>query len=290
LLSVGPRRLKRGLSTYRRVLGSEIDRGKMKKTGNLMKQRAAPISGRPSKPPVREVLIPLAAAPPDDLKCDPPYYLDYSLAESVGGRLCGGQRKTPSPSPVPRPALGRPPPSGRDGGPCWQKQPRPNLRARATIPEPLSTELLSQSCYHSQKTSAGSSATLGALQPVMTEVRSPRCAMGPAKPPVIWPGPVIRQWGVPCGRPRTQRNCLDRHRRPSLSTRSPKGGRAGVETSGNLSHLGGKPPKDGKRPFDSRFRRVLAANRPTISLSGLSRSPAARAASHNPPASTTRNS
>jgi len=130
-----------GLSTYRRVLGSEIDRGKMKKTGNLMKQRAASHFWTAIETSVREVLIPLAAAPPDDLKCDPPYYLDYSLAESRWGPLVRWAAEDALALTCPQASARQAAAFGAGRRAMLAKQPRPNLRARATIPEPLSTEL-----------------------------------------------------------------------------------------------------------------------------------------------------
>ena len=52
-----------------------------------MRRRAASYFWTDIETAVREVLIPLAATPPDDLKCARPYYLDYSRSESGWGPI-----------------------------------------------------------------------------------------------------------------------------------------------------------------------------------------------------------
>jgi len=79
------RAIEKGLSAYRRLLGDNIDRREARKRAALMKQRAASRFWTAVEASVRDVLIPLAASPPDELKCGGPFYLDYRRRESRWG-------------------------------------------------------------------------------------------------------------------------------------------------------------------------------------------------------------
>lgn len=130
-----------GLSAYRRALGSEIDRGKMRKTGNLMKQKAASHFWTAIETAVREVLIPLAAAPPDNLKCDPPYCLDYSRSESHWGPLVRRAAEDAFALACPQASARQAAAFGAGRRTMLSKQPRPNVKPRATALEPSATDI-----------------------------------------------------------------------------------------------------------------------------------------------------
>ena len=77
--------IEKGLSAYRLALGDDI--GRVRKRASLMKHRAASHFWTAVEAAVRDVLIPLAANPPDELKCAGPFYLDYRRRESRWGPL-----------------------------------------------------------------------------------------------------------------------------------------------------------------------------------------------------------
>jgi len=79
------RAIEKGLCAYRRVLGDNIDRREARKRAALMKQRAASRFWTAVEASVCDVLIPLTASPPDELKCGGPFYLDYRRKESRWG-------------------------------------------------------------------------------------------------------------------------------------------------------------------------------------------------------------
>jgi CRISPR system Cascade subunit CasA len=81
------RSLEKGLATYRRQLGDNIDRRKARKRARLMKQRAASHFWTAIEGAAREVLIPLCAELPDALKCGEPFFLDYSHRDSRWGPI-----------------------------------------------------------------------------------------------------------------------------------------------------------------------------------------------------------
>lgn len=74
--------LERGLMAYRRSLGDNLG-----KRTRLLKQKAAAHFWTAIEAAARDVLIPLCANPPDELKCAGPYYLDYTQKESGWGAL-----------------------------------------------------------------------------------------------------------------------------------------------------------------------------------------------------------
>ena len=79
--------VEKGMSAYRRAQGDNIDRREVRKRANLMKQRGASHFWTAIETSARDVLIPLAANPPDELKCAGPFYLDYRRPESRWGPL-----------------------------------------------------------------------------------------------------------------------------------------------------------------------------------------------------------
>lgn len=79
--------LERGLMAYRRRLGDNLGRRKAGKRARLLKQKAAVHFWTAIEAAARDVLIPLCANPPDELKCAGPYYLDYTQKESGWGPL-----------------------------------------------------------------------------------------------------------------------------------------------------------------------------------------------------------
>ena len=89
---------------------------------------------------VREVLFPLAADPPDNLKCDPPYYLDYSRSESGWGPLVRRAAEDAFALACPQASARQASAYGAGRQTMLAKQPRPNLKAGAAIPEPSSND------------------------------------------------------------------------------------------------------------------------------------------------------
>jgi CRISPR system Cascade subunit CasA len=73
--------IEKGLSAYRSRLGDKLKR----KRGRLLKGKAASPFWTAIESAARDVLIPLCASPPDQLKCAGPYYLDYSRDDSLWG-------------------------------------------------------------------------------------------------------------------------------------------------------------------------------------------------------------
>lgn len=79
--------LEKGLAVYRRGLGDPLNRRKARKRARLMRQKACSHFWTAIEGAAREVLIPLCASPPGELKCAKPYYLDYSRTELRWGAL-----------------------------------------------------------------------------------------------------------------------------------------------------------------------------------------------------------
>jgi hypothetical protein len=79
--------IEKGLSAYRRALGDNIDRRQVVKRARLMRTAAASHFWTAIEAGARDVLIPLADQPPDNLKCGEPFYLDYGRGESGWGPL-----------------------------------------------------------------------------------------------------------------------------------------------------------------------------------------------------------
>lgn len=124
--------IEKGISAYRRALGSNTDRGPIRTaTSHFWTAIEAA---------VHEVLIPLAAAPPDNLKCDPPYCLDYSRSETRWGPLVCRAAEDAFALACPQASARQAAAFGAGRRAMLAKQPRPNLKARAAIPEPSSTD------------------------------------------------------------------------------------------------------------------------------------------------------
>lgn len=132
--------MERGLSAYRLALGDNIDRRQVRKRATQMRQRAVCHFWTAIETAVREVLIPLAAAPPDDLKCDPPYCLDYSRSESRWGPLVRRAAEDAFGLACPQASARQAAAFGAGRRAMLTRQPRPNLKARAAIPEPSTTD------------------------------------------------------------------------------------------------------------------------------------------------------
>jgi hypothetical protein len=79
--------LERGLMAYRRRLGDNLSRRNAGKRARLLKQKATAHFWTAIEAAARDVLIPLCANPPDELKCAGSYYLDYTQKESGWGAL-----------------------------------------------------------------------------------------------------------------------------------------------------------------------------------------------------------
>jgi len=129
-----------GLSSYRLALGDNIDRRQAHKRATLMRQHAASHFWTAIETAVREVLFPLAADPPDNLKCDPPYYLDYSRSESGWGPLVRRAAEDAFALACPQASARQASAYGAGRQTMLAKQPRPNLKAGAAIPEPSSND------------------------------------------------------------------------------------------------------------------------------------------------------
>jgi CRISPR system Cascade subunit CasA len=132
--------MERGLSAYRLALGDNIDRHQARKRAALMRQRAASHFWTAIESAVRDVLIPLAAAPPDNLKCDQPYCLDYSRSESGWGPIVRRAAEDAFALACPQASARQAAAFGAGRRAMLAKQPRPNLKTRAAIPEPSSAD------------------------------------------------------------------------------------------------------------------------------------------------------
>jgi CRISPR system Cascade subunit CasA len=132
--------VERGLSAYRLALGDNIDRRQSRKRGTQTRLRAASHFWTAIETAVREVLIPLAAAPPDDLKCEQPYCLDYSRSDSRWGPLVRRAAEDAFALACPQASARQAAAFGAGRRAMLNKQPRPNLNPRAAVPEPSTTE------------------------------------------------------------------------------------------------------------------------------------------------------
>lgn len=79
--------IKKGLSVYRRSLGDNLDRKQAAKRRRLMQQQAASHFWTAIEAGARDILIPLSAQPPDELKSSSSFKLDYRRSESRWGPI-----------------------------------------------------------------------------------------------------------------------------------------------------------------------------------------------------------
>lgn len=132
--------LERGLSAYRLALGDNLGRSQAQKRATLMRQHAAAHFWTAIEAAVREVLIPLAARPPDDLKCDPPYCLDYDQPASRWGPIVRRAAEDAFALACPQATARQAAAFGAGRRMMLAKRPRPEQNARPAILEPSSTE------------------------------------------------------------------------------------------------------------------------------------------------------
>lgn len=128
-----------GLSAYRLALGDKISRPGRKRA-DPMKHYAASHFWTAVEAAARELLIPLAASPPDDLKCDPPYCLDYSRTESRWGPVVRQAAEDAFTLACPQGSARQAAAFGAGRRAMLARQPRPNLKFAAAVPELLSTD------------------------------------------------------------------------------------------------------------------------------------------------------